>query len=610
MKNWFENFKKLLVALLLEALAIKVVLRYNIATQIHKFHNIWFLLIFILIVVGVWLLTVKVKFSKRSLNWLIAILSASILFQYILSALQIEKIAPHQIPIGKILTLEPWFYIAVSFSLASSYLIVKIVSHLFKKFEKFDFPNCSNWIIFAFSVLLYSVLSVQRHSIFRSFTMDLAGYDQAIYLLSRFQTPVSTIYHFKNLLGDHFEPILAILSPLYRLGFNVKSVLVAQAVFFSLSIFPIYAIAKKYLKSNLSAALISLSLVFFIGVQDALEFDFHPLILAVPALAYAIYFIEENKLWGFLASVLVGFLSKEVFAIYAIFLGIYTIFKKKYWWGIAAIFLGVTWYFLAIKVFIPRLSGGAYLYIGAYHDLGANAGQILKTMITKPIYTLQIFFFPEVKIVSMLAILSSACFLSFFAPSALILILPMFGEKYLSIDRSNAWVMWWHYTVTLAPVLFYSAILGVAKIKEKFSNKKLIILSLSLAIFFSTILTATIYYGKPPYTTPLFKVFTGKFYRVGDHLKNVEISLKKIPQDTCVIAQDQVAPHISARECIYQLKNIDDLSRADYLVFDSAIGHWPYEDDQFADIERPYFNNPAYKIFVQDETLVIFQRVK
>jgi hypothetical protein len=45
--------------------------------------------------------------------------------------------------------------------------------------------------------------------------VDLVIFDQAIWHLSRFERPESTVRGLSNLFGDHFHPLIALFAPLY-----------------------------------------------------------------------------------------------------------------------------------------------------------------------------------------------------------------------------------------------------------------------------------------------------------------------------------------------------------------------------------------------------------
>ena len=63
----------------------------------------------------------------------------------------------------------------------------------------------------------YALTAVFRHQHFDS-SVDLGIFDQAVWHLSRFEAPSSSIRGFSNLFGDHFHPIILLFAPLYWLA--------------------------------------------------------------------------------------------------------------------------------------------------------------------------------------------------------------------------------------------------------------------------------------------------------------------------------------------------------------------------------------------------------
>ena len=529
--------------------------------------------------------------------------ATSLLYWPVVRITQLGGLAIFRIPFGKIFTTSPWFFQIVPIVILFSFLLLDLFYVLNLKFKTRNY----SWMIFFGGLVAYSVLSIQRHMQYGSFTMDLAGYDQAVYLMSRFMAPASSIYHIPNLLGDHFEPLLAIISPVYWLFNDVRAILFLQAIGISLTVFPLYGIAKKYLKSDFAASMIALSFLLFIGVQDAMEFDFHPLTFVPAALAYMFYYLDQKKYGRFFVATIAALLMKEVVAIYVVAFGIFAAVKKHFKVAAVLIILGVIWYLIAIKVIVPHLSHHPYGHIGAYHILGNGPVEIIKTIITRPAFTLSLMLEPGTKITSALAILASAIFLPFFAPAQLILLLPMFGEKFLTSDRESNWVMWWHYTSTVAPVLFIGAIVATKKIIEKYQKQTDILVKIiPMSILLSTMAVSFIFYSKPPFPAPLAKLFTKHFYIRSEHIKKVDAILAGIPGSASVTAADSIAPHLSHRKDIERMQT--DVPRLDYIIFDQNLGHWPRSDEEIDNIAEQLRNDPQYDCYYCNEELYVFKK--
>src|SRR5438034_11678389 len=72
-------------------------------------------------------------------------------------------------------------------------------------------------------------LAWHRHATFRSGTMDLAVFDQAIWKLAHFRAPQVTTIGW-NAFADHLSPVLVLFVPLYWLASTPVWLFAAQAV--------------------------------------------------------------------------------------------------------------------------------------------------------------------------------------------------------------------------------------------------------------------------------------------------------------------------------------------------------------------------------------------
>src|ERR1044071_92384 len=114
-------------------------------------------------------------------------------------------------------------------------------------------------ILFLTDTFLYSALSILRHRHFGS-GWDLAVFDQAIWLYSRFYSPLVTVRFNmpENILGDHFHPIVALLSPFCWMINGAEAILVGQAFIVALSVIPVFLFTARRLGTS-AAWLVTLS---------------------------------------------------------------------------------------------------------------------------------------------------------------------------------------------------------------------------------------------------------------------------------------------------------------------------------------------------------------
>src|SRR5689334_5044375 len=95
-------------------------------------------------------------------------------------------------------------------------------------------------LLAALFAVAYFLVSLFKHWHFDSSAYDLGIFDQAVWHLSRFERPESSIAGHRNIFGDHFHPIIVLLAPLYWLASTPVTLLAAQAVLLAASIVPVF----------------------------------------------------------------------------------------------------------------------------------------------------------------------------------------------------------------------------------------------------------------------------------------------------------------------------------------------------------------------------------
>src|SRR6267143_3918512 len=86
----------------------------------------------------------------------------------------------------------------------------------------------------------YAAISIDRHDHFASNAFDLGVQDQTVWGYSQLQMIPNTVEMVRNLLGDHFHPILMVLAPLYWVWASPEVLLIAQAVLLAVAGIPIF----------------------------------------------------------------------------------------------------------------------------------------------------------------------------------------------------------------------------------------------------------------------------------------------------------------------------------------------------------------------------------
>ena len=91
-------------------------------------------------------------------------------------------------------------------------------------------PGAIGWMIGVGTLVLFAASSL-RHFLFQSTAFDLGIFDQAIYLISQGENPISSFLGF-HIIGDHAAGIFYPLALLYKVYPSVYWLFVVQALAF------------------------------------------------------------------------------------------------------------------------------------------------------------------------------------------------------------------------------------------------------------------------------------------------------------------------------------------------------------------------------------------
>ena len=435
------------------------------------------------------------------------------------------------------------------------------------------------FLYWAFTVCLYSTLSLFRHWHFGSNGYDLGIFDQVIWHFSRFERPTGTVTAFPNMLGDHFYPALILLAPLYWICSRVEMILVAQAVLLTLPVFPICLFAQKRL-GRARAYFFAVCYGLLWEVQITAEFDFHEICIAVPAVAFAIYFADEGRWKSFFAAVFLLMMAKEDMVLLVFFIGLLLVLRKEYKKGLVLSAVSLAFFYFEIKMLIPYFGAKGYSYWN-YAQLGQGPMEALGTCLTHPLKVFLMIFSNSTKIYTLKWLFIPFFFLAFFSPWV-ILTIPLIGERMLS-DSPNLWIMHFHYSAVAAPVICLASVDGLWRLSKRFREPRLrdrMVTAVTVCMLVFNLDTAQ----RPRF--PLRQLTDPAFYHFTDIDRAGYRALGLIPADASVLAQSSIVPHLSHRETITMIDkgSMGGPSTEDYVIGSFNESWWPL--DSRAELEK------------------------
>lgn len=364
------------------------------------------------------------------------------------------------------------------------------------------------WLLAAAVFAAFCAISLWQWNNFVSPSWDLGIFTQLIDQYSKLNAPIVDIkgpgY---NLWGDHFHPILLLLTPLYWLFPSGLTLLIAQNFLFAISIVPVAWLARRRLGS-LVGTLLGLAYALSWGLWNAQWVQFHEISFAVPLLAFGLvaWLIEKRRV-AFVCIALLVFVKEDLGLTVAAFAAV------AFWedWGrarttpvstdsfkvtdapasftltthanetqaartyprhrppysgrrfanlsefaasnrglswIALGVWGVVWFVLTITVILPAFnSAGRWDYTNRLDSETAATG-LLDSLVQ--------FITPEKKLVTVLLLIALGAIVAVRSPLILVVV-PTLAWRFAG-NVEYYWGWTWHYSAVLMPIVIVAAI--------------------------------------------------------------------------------------------------------------------------------------------------------
>ncbi len=399
-------------------------------------------------------------------------------------------------------------------------------------------------------------VSFYRYNIFQVFYYDFGIFARIIWQLSRFQLPYINHLSLGRIffLGDHFNPSLVILAPLFWLTSNLKVILVEQALVTVLSGILVFLIAKKLKLTRLSSFLISLSFLFFAGVENPLVTDWHTESTAGFFLLLFFYLFNFTHLGvlSFISAIIfLGFKESNTLTLIFLLFFLYFLNSKKRKQIIGLTIFSLVWFLATTKIIIPAIAKQPYFYTP---DIPRSIIGIVSN-----------FFNPSIKRQLVFNSLVSFGFLPIFSLVGLIPILGELAIRFIpSVSKFQSYTLAMHYNVYLGIFLALATVYGIIKIKKIFKGNKIIELALVVYLFLASLVVARkITFS--PINLAINRVFWQEIQGNEKMLKIIE----NVPKKGSVMSQNNILPHLVNREEeLYFLNSDYEKYKPDIIIID------------------------------------------
>jgi len=398
-----------------------------------------------------------------------------------------------------------------------------------------------------------------------------------------------------NLLGDHFQPIVAVLAPFFRVFPSSATLVVAQALLAAASIFPVSQLAREKLGVGPGRA-IAVAYGFSWGLQQLAQFDFHEIAFAVPLLAFSLSALARGHTKAAVGWALPLVFVKEDQGFTVAAIGIYLIVaglraqipdprdpadpdgRGRMKAGQFLLIWGFAWSFVAIGVIIPHFnpahlyqywSDGGVLAPGGHPSVFGVIRQLLHA-------------WPD-KLQTLVMLLLPTAFIALRSPLVLIAA-PSLLLRFIATD-SSFWGTYWHYNATVMPIIFVAAIDALARIDaamnadaamdadaaggpdawasgrrgpwraalagaRRYGAAMMVAIAIPLAFQF-----------------PLNQLWNAQTYRISPHVAAADAAMARVPDGASVLTTLDLLAPLAARTDTYWIGNSGN-PRTQYIVFD------------------------------------------
>lgn len=433
-------------------------------------------------------------------------------------------------------------------------------------------PAVLVWAVAAAFAGGFGTTAVLRHRAFESGRFDLGNMTQAVWSTAHGDVLSVTDVHGEQVsrLGSHFDPILALLAPLWWLWPDPELLLVVQAVAVASGALPVFWLARKHVASDSigsdsAAAALVLAYLLSPPVQWLTVSDFHPVALACPLLLFAWWHLDEGRLWAFALLAAAAIATKEHVGLAVAAIGVwYAVRHRAPRAGAAIAVTAGAAALVAALVVVPHFApAGASAFESRYESPTLDGRDLLY----------------------LASLLLPLALLPLAGPLALLPALPELGLNLLSSTVTQTSVKT-HYAATAVPALLAATVFGVARIGARFAYVT------ALAA-----LAGTVALG------PLGRVHV----RADAHDAAARRGLALVPAGAPVSATNTLGAHLSARRRIFSFPVVRE---AEWVLVDER--RLTYLDSMAPGRARPKLaalqRDPAWRRVFAEDGILVFRR--
>ena len=463
------------------------------------------------------------------------------------------------------------------------------------------------WVATAAFASGMSALAVLQQRAFETGRFDVGNLVQAVWSTADGRILEITDLYGNQIsrLGAHFDPIVALLAPLWWLWPSPEMLLVVQALAVAAGAPAVFLLARKHLGSEWAGLGFALVYLLYPPTQWLVVDDFHPVALATPLLLWAIWFLDEDRLvpFGFCGGA--ACLTKEQIGLTVAMLGVwYAVRHGRRMAGVVIAAAGTAVAIVATTVIVPHFAPGeGSPFEGRYQAVGGSPGGMVRTIFTHPGRVLDAL--TEHRDLAYLwHLLAPLGGLPLLSPILAASAVPELAINLLSDTRTQTSIHF-HYTAGAIPGLVTASVLGVAWIgrRRPGSVATLVRLAVVVSLVSGMVLGPLPFWSHVPFGSDL----ATRDHIITRHDRVAARVLRAIPSGVPVSATNTLGAHLSDRRRIFSFPY---LGEARWVAVD--LGHPSYLDAARSTRFLPALSalraDPRWRVERQEDGVIILRR--
>lgn len=470
-------------------------------------------------------------------------------------------------------------------------------------------------------------LALMGYESYSSWYLDMGLVDQALWNTLQGRFMEYTFYGGvqMSLLADHVEPILIFLVPAYALWSDPRLLLVVRVLAVGLTALPIYGIVLQELGSRFAALCVAVAfLAFPMVIESGIRAggNIRTEVLALPLLAAALYCLKRESWTAVMFLLLLAMACKEHVSLLVAALGVYLVLERRHWrQGTVLTLLGLTWFVLAIWVFLPWMRGGeaSRHFALSLSALGGDEGPagVIAAIASRPGLLWEAVA-ARPKLDFLLFLLLGLAFLPLLGGISAV-VLPVYGLFLAYPTMPNLGD--YHYLVGL-PFLLAGAAAGIHRLSSKGLGwlaplGSAGVPALAVALL-SCSLAAGFFWGSGPLSWPFWRQdrsyqYWATHYLPTSHAQHIDQVVEQVPPDVSVIASDHLLIRLSQRAAIYHFFAPPPdpvLKRVDFAVVDLFENHIRTAETRGREraLLRQFLGSSEFSLTRAEDGVLLFER--